>query len=113
MNSLMKTLCTATCALFFISSGKNQHNLSSLKVVVAFELNVAFLLFTLVAALSCHVCNSHKKGEGDCFSTEKVVNSSAFIQNCSELPDGSKYTYCRKIEQDIPAHEQRKRCEFY
>jgi hypothetical protein len=64
-------------------------------------------LFTLVAALSCHVCNSHKEKEGDCFSTEKVVNSSAFLQDCSQLADGFKYTYCRKIEQDIPAHEQR------
>lgn len=26
------------------------------------------------------------------------------MKDCSQLPDGSKYTYCRKIEQDIPAH---------
>lgn len=59
-----------------------------------------FFFISAAVAIHCHVCNSHHNP--DCASTEKVETHDHFLQDCSKLPNGERYSYCRKIEQDIP-----------
>ncbi|XP_057379009.1 uncharacterized protein LOC130701071 [Daphnia carinata] len=59
-------------------------------------ITVFFFFFSEVVSLQCYVCNSLHFRE-DCASTDKLVASDKFHVNCTELPDGERYTYCRKM----------------
>lgn len=62
---------------------------------------VGLLLYFTVLSLQCYVCNTFNSGD-DCASADKLKSSPQLLQNCSELPDGERYTYCRKMVHQIP-----------
>jgi hypothetical protein len=59
------------------------------------------MLYFTVLSLQCYVCNTFKSGD-DCASADRLKSSPQLLQNCSELPDGERYTYCRKMVHQIP-----------
>ena len=54
------------------------------------------------AAIKCYICNSLT----DSGCSGQANNK--YLKDCSELVDGSKYTLCRKIDQDVPPEDGRK-----
>ena len=91
-----KTLWFAL-AFLFVSEGK-------LLFYRLYQCNNIVLLYDSVVSLQCYVCNTLSSGE-DCASGDKLKSSQKFLQNCSDLPDGERYTYCRKMMHQIPDNE--------